>query len=358
MKKMSHPIIITLLFIVVLSLLVFAGCKAFSGDKGDTTLEEIESTIEAAENSSSEYETVIETETDASGEAVTDESGEAVTVVKEVTTAQNTNTEKATSAAENATGASGKKNSNSKTNTETKANTNNSGKTNTNTETKANTNNSGKTNTNTNTNTNSNTNTNTTTGKTDFDIITSGTFDLSGSVKDTDGSVTPLEIARTPSSVYMLSSIDGVSMGALIADEKTYMICPSKKCYLEITSSMLKLMDMDMDELVDASQYSFSDLGKLSDAVSTTTENFNGTSCTAYKFNKSDTSIITFYMNGTKLLGFTSANSDGSSPATVTVTSISSNVASEKQAPSSDYKAYKGIVGAARFAAAVGISDE
>ena len=342
MKKMSHPIIITLLFIVVLSLLVFAGCKAFSGDKDDTTLEEIESTIEAAENSSSEYETVIETETDASGEAVTDESGEAVTVVKEVTTAQNTNTENATSAAENATGASGNTNSNTNTNTETKANTNNSGKTNTNT----------------NTNTNSNTNKNTNTGKTDFDIITSGTFDLSGSVKDTDGSVTPLEIARTPSSVYMLSSIDGVSMGALIADEKTYMICPSKKCYLEITSSMLKLMDMDMDELVDASQYSFSDLGKLSDAVSTTTETFNGTSCTAYKFNKSDTSIITFYMNGTKLLGFTSANSDGSTPAIVTVTSITSTVASEKQAPSSDYKAYKGIVGAARFAAAVGISDE
>ena len=340
MKKMSHPIIITLLFIVVLSLLVFAGCKAFSGDKDDTTLEEIESTIEAAENSSSEYETVIETETDANGEAVTDESGEAVTVVKEVTTAQNTNTENATSAAENATSTSGNTNNNSNTNTETKANINNSSKTNTNT------------------NTNSNTNTNTTTGKTDFDIITSGTFDLSGSVKDTDGSVTPLEIARTPSSVYMLSSIDGVSMGALIADEKTYMICPSKKCYLEITSSMLKLMDMDMDELVDASQYSFSDLGKLSDAVSTTTETFNGTSCTAYKFNKSDTSIITFYMNGTKLLGFTSANSDGSSPATVTVTSITSTVASEKQAPSSDYKAYKGIVGAARFATAVGISDE
>ena len=63
-------------------------------------------------------------------------------------------------------------------------------------------------------------------------------------------------------------------------------------------------------------------------------------------------------MNGSKLVGFVSANPDGSDPVTTVVSKITSNVPADKIEPSSSYKGYKGVIGAVRFMAAVGIEQD
>lgn len=192
----------------------------------------------------------------------------------------------------------------------------------------------------------------------EFNIITGDRFYITGKSIDSKGTVTPLEIAKTDKSLYMLSDFDGIEMGALINGETAYMICPEKKAYLEITSSLRKTMGIDDSQMFDVSSYSFSDLGSLSNAQGTEqNRDFQGVNCTAYTFTR-ETSQTVFFMNGSKLVGFVSANPDGSDPVTTVVSKITSNVPADKIEPSSSYKGYKGVIGAVRFMAAVGIEQD
>lgn len=192
----------------------------------------------------------------------------------------------------------------------------------------------------------------------EFNIIIGKAFYITGKSIDSDGTVTPLEIAKTDKSLYMLSDFDGIEMGALINGETAYMICPEKKAYLEITASLRKTMGIDDAGMFDISSYSFSDLGGLDKADNVEQGyDFQGASCTAYTFNREKSKTV-FCMNGDRLLGFITANSDGTEPVTTVVTKISADVPADRIEPSSEYKGYKGVVGAIRFMAAVGIEDK
>lgn len=192
----------------------------------------------------------------------------------------------------------------------------------------------------------------------EFNIIAGDKFYITGKSIDSDGTVTPLEIAKTAKSLYMLSDFDGIEMGALINGETAYMICPEKKAYLEITSSLRKTMGIDDSQMFDVSSYSFSDLGTLANAQNIEqNRDFQGVSCTAYTFTR-ETSKTVFFMNGDKLAGFVSANLDGSDPVTTVISKITADVPADKIEPSSSYKGYKGVIGAVRFMAAVGIEQD
>lgn len=190
--------------------------------------------------------------------------------------------------------------------------------------------------------------------KSEFDILKSAKFQIKGTSIDAKGESTPLEIARTDESLYMVSDFDGIEMGALISNGTAYMICPEKKVYLEISDSLKKTMNLDDSQFTDMSSYSFSDLKKLKEADEITQNaSFRGASCTSYKFTR-ENSIITVFMNGTKLLGFTTTNLDGSDATTTVITSITADVPSAKITPPSDYKSYKGVLGAIKFMSAIG----
>lgn len=182
----------------------------------------------------------------------------------------------------------------------------------------------------------------------EYDILKSGTFYMVGSMTDKTGLSTPMEIAITPDSIYMLSDFSGVPMGMLIKNEKLYMIYPGKKAYLELSDSIMSMAGLDMDELVSSDNINFSSYGELSAADSVTETVYNGRTCQVYHFNI-DSGESRVYMDGTKIVSLASYDSNGKFLTSTDITSITSNVPADKSAPSSSYKAYKGVTGMFSF---------
>ena len=189
--------------------------------------------------------------------------------------------------------------------------------------------------------------------KSEFDMLVSDSFYITGKTVDEKGASEPLEMAKTKDTLYFLSDLDGVTMGAIMTDKTAYMVCDEKKAYLEISLSTLKTFGID-SSMTDVSSYSFSDLKSLANAVSVK-ENceFYGSVGTEYTF-KREKSVFYAYMKGTKLLGFTTTNTDGTEPKTTVISTITGTVPSNKTTPPSDYKKYKGMVGAIGFMSAIG----
>ena len=182
---------------------------------------------------------------------------------------------------------------------------------------------------------------------TEFNYLKNGTFYLQGTLTDAYGNRTPLEMAVTPNSVYMLSDFEGVSMGMLVSSGKAYMIYPEKKAYLEMSQLVLKAMGMSADDLVSASDMNFSQYD-LARADAVTTETVNGVPCTVFIFNTSASSTR-FYLNGSKLLRFASFDSSGRPDTVSDVSYITGQVPSDKINPPKNYKRYRGTVGMLRF---------
>lgn len=182
----------------------------------------------------------------------------------------------------------------------------------------------------------------------EYDILKNGTFYMVGSMTDKTGTSTPMEIAITPDSIYMLSDFSGVPMGMLIKNEKLYMIYPDKKAYLELSDSIMSMAGLDMDELVNSENINFGTYGELSAADRVTEVEHNGRTCQVYHFNvESGESRV--YMDGTKLVCLASYDSNGKFLTSTDISSITSSVPSDKSAPSSSYKAYKGVTGMFSF---------
>ncbi len=182
----------------------------------------------------------------------------------------------------------------------------------------------------------------------EYDILKSGNFYMVGSMTDKTGTTTPMEIAITKNSIYMLSDFSGAAMGMLIKDEKLYMIYPDKKAYLELSDSIMSMAGLDMDELISSDSINFGSYGELTSAAAVTETVYNGRTCQVYHFNvESGESRV--YMDGTKLVSLASYDSNGKFLTSTDITSISANVPADRSAPSSSYKAYKGVTGMFSF---------
>lgn len=168
-----------------------------------------------------------------------------------------------------------------------------------------------------------------------YDIFRSGTFYAKGSMKDSEGS-TPLEIAITPKSIYMVTKMENIDMGILVNDGKTYLMYPAEKTYLEMSSTIMSMMGLDTDDLISSDDLGFSDLEPLSKADKTETGTFNGKSCTVYTFTNDDGTSSKVYMSGNTLLGLETV-SGGSVVSATYFDYITGTVPADKITPPANY---------------------
>ena len=173
-------------------------------------------------------------------------------------------------------------------------------------------------------------------GVNEFEILRSGTFYCRGSMADGSSS-SPLELAVTPSSVYMLSKFDTIDIGLLVSDGTTYMIYPQEKVYLKLSALVKKMMGLDDDDMLSPSELGFTDLDPLSSADSVTDGTFDGRSCTIYTFGKSGSGKQVVYMDGNSLLGLETYSASGSLESGTHITYITGSVPADKINPPADY---------------------
>lgn len=188
----------------------------------------------------------------------------------------------------------------------------------------------------------------------EFDVLKSGTFYMKGGMTDSSGALSPMEIAMTPSSMFVLSDFNGASMGILIKDNSVYMIYEDEKAYLELSDSIMQMAGLDINELTSSGSIDFSSLGSLSEAQSVTQEEYNGRTCQVYHFENTESGEKRIYMDGTKLIRIAMYSTSGKFVSATEIDSISSSVPAGKSSPPSDYKAYKGITGMISFMTLIG----
>lgn len=183
----------------------------------------------------------------------------------------------------------------------------------------------------------------------EYDILRSGNFYITGAMVDSYGIDSPLEMAVTDNSIYMLSEFsDGVDIGMLVYDGKVYMIYPAKAAYLEVNDSIMSMMGLSVEDMMGDSSVDFSSFGSLEDAFEVS-EAVSGTvKCTVYHI-KEETGEMRVYMNGDKLVRFASYSENGTFLSATDVDSISHKVPADKSAPPSDYKRYSGVTGMFTF---------
>ncbi len=184
----------------------------------------------------------------------------------------------------------------------------------------------------------------------EYDIVRSGTFYIKGSMVESNGVSSPLEMAVTSDSVYMLSEFsEGVDIGMLMKNGTMYMIYPKEKAYMEMNDSIMKMVGIDMNEMVESDAVNFSEFGSLSEAYSVVNEIYNGIDCQVYYIDAGESGSMRVYMNGDRLLRFAKYSDEGVFLTATEVDSISGTVPADKSAPPAGYKAYKGITGVAGF---------
>ncbi len=185
----------------------------------------------------------------------------------------------------------------------------------------------------------------------EFDILKTGNFYMTGTMVDSTGTVAPLEIAITPTSLYMSSSMDGIDIGIMIVNGKTmYMLYPKKQAYLEMTDTVMEMTGMNIDEFSASAELDFSSFGSLTDADSVTEEVLNGRKCQVYTLSNNG-EIRKVYLDGKKLVRFASYSSSGKLLSASDITSITGNVPADKSAPPQSWKSYKGMIGMGTFMA-------
>ena len=350
MKKMTFGII----FVIVVALLVFAGCVSFSKN-------EIEVSDAESELALDEYETVIAAAmdvpvTDASGEQVTNEAGEKLTTsifVEEVAVPVTNEAGEAVTDAngeQQTTKVYADKDSGKIVSGEVKTTVAYKDKNGDIVATTA----APKTETTTLPSNELNTTVpvQTNTEENEFEFLRSGNFYLQGTMTDSSGQSLPLEMAVTPNSIYMLSNFEGAAMGMLINSGTTYMIYPAERSYLELSSTVLKAMGMGTEDLISSADLDYSQY-ELSKADDTLTETVNGAQCTVYVYNSSSGSTR-FFMNGNKLVRFATYDASGNPDTINDVGYITNKVPADKINPPADYKEYKGLTGMFSFISLLG----
>lgn len=176
-------------------------------------------------------------------------------------------------------------------------------------------------------------------GKNEYDIYRSGSFYVKGKMTDETGLVSPMELAITADTVYMLSEFDGVNIGLLHSGKDTYMIYPEKKAYMEFNSLLFKIMGADADELFDVSAFGFNRMDPLSEAISVSDENYKGVPCKKYVFkDKTDGTLSNVYMNGQKLVCVAALDSKGRAASFIDFDLVTDEIPENKKRPPSDYK--------------------
>lgn len=172
-------------------------------------------------------------------------------------------------------------------------------------------------------------------GTNEYDILRSGTFYCTGSMKD-EYETNPLEMAITANSIYMRTEMEGVEMALLQKDGKIYMIYPEKKIYLEVSKTLQNLMGID-DGMLSADDLGFADMKPLDTADTVADGELGGVPCKIYTFIQDSGSRSVIYMDGNRLLAFETVDASGSRVTTY-ITSITADVPADKRDLPAGYK--------------------
>ncbi len=334
MRKMPYAI----LFIVILAILVFAGCKAFSHNSGDDT-EPATGTSDVTGENADTLPPELENITDENGETVYSPE-ELSSMYDEISsfladpdnftlTSEESGTsggeEGATGTGETATGKSGEA-----TTAKNGAQTTQKPET-----TTQGTPATQKPETTTSKTPETTTKPAAPTGKTEYDILRSGRFYMEGSLVE-NGQKTPLVLAVGSDIAYMNGTMDGVSMGFLIINKKTYLINATQKTYCEfgaLAASILQISEEEIMEGID--NMGFTSMQPLSEAASVSSGVIGSTVCEVYTFDKSDGMKSRIYMNGTRLVAIENVKADGQTDSITYVDRITDQI---PQLPPADYK--------------------
>ena len=185
----------------------------------------------------------------------------------------------------------------------------------------------------------------------EYEIIRSGNFYIKGYMIENNGVKSPLEMAVTPDSVYMLSEFsENVDIGMLVKDEKMYMIYPKEKMYLEMNDAIMSMAGLSVEDMVGSQAVDFTSFKPLTEAYNVIDETVNGVPCRVYSI-KDDDGEVRVYLSGNKLVRFASYSPEGQFLTATEVDSISGNVPADKSTPPTNYKKYKGMTGMFSFMA-------
>ena len=173
--------------------------------------------------------------------------------------------------------------------------------------------------------------------KSEYDIYRSGTFYIKGNATDENGVQQPMELAMTPNTVYMVTQLDGAEVGVMITEKKTYMVYSNAKIYCELSSVLMKAVDLDIETVKAEAQKGYTKLPPLSKTTPVGTKNVNGYNCTQYKFPSEDGGWNIVSISGNKLVQCQGFNADGSIFNTVNFTTVTANVPKDKMSPPSNF---------------------
>ena len=170
------------------------------------------------------------------------------------------------------------------------------------------------------------------TGKTEYDILRSGTFSLVATMEDETGT-RPMNMAVGKNGeVYMETEMDGVQIGILIRKEtvlfisstKMYMLNIGKKTYADASLITTVVPDLDLESITDEVRNNgFTQMPPLSAASSHAAGEFEGTACEVYTFESEETGKKTnVYLAGSKLIAIEQFDGTGALVSRMRVESV------------------------------------
>lgn len=169
----------------------------------------------------------------------------------------------------------------------------------------------------------------------EYDILRSGSFSMKATMMDDRSENTVDMSVGENGSLYMNADMDGLEMGILVQNKRTYLVYPPEKKYLKLNGIVTTLLKLDPSEFTDmASQMGFDSMKPLSDADSVTDGVYRGTSCKIYHIPYEDGTFANVYMNGSKLLGIENLSAAGLVDATMIISSVTAGF---PQMPPADY---------------------
>ena len=164
-----------------------------------------------------------------------------------------------------------------------------------------------------------------------YDMLRSGTFYLSGSMHS-DGQTNPVVLALDDNLVYMQATSDDLSMGFLIMDKTTYLLNPTAKTYSKlnsVVSSVLQEAGMMSEAEIRSmvSEFGFSTMKPLSEADAVNAGTFGSRDCTIYTFkNEDDGGKRRVYMNGADLLAIEKVSAEGKVDTAIYVNTLTDTI--------------------------------
>lgn len=177
-----------------------------------------------------------------------------------------------------------------------------------------------------------------------YDIIRSSNWYIVGTVTDRYGS-SPFTMAKSGGTVYMESDFEGTPMGILLTPETGYLSNISEKLTLELSRTVLSLLGIREEDLIDSGKFGFGSFpSKSLAAADEVTE--NGSKLTVYSFTDEGEAVKVF-MNGPSLVRI--ERGTGENASVLAFTLVSGIVPADKKAVPSGFTLLKGTSGLFEF---------